>query len=194
MKKNSEFLTITPDMKESVNYISLVETSDHYIGKKMFPNSLGIFDTIIGNVISIQRFMQYVSIDRFPSKYLLQKNLTRKDVAFISGLNTLDLPNYWAIMCYAVCCKVQSNKKLIKALYDNKLPLTIALNRKDEMLGEEMLVNFTKQGNYLAIVRSIEELIKANEFVPAKIKALIDFYKNDKDLDLWAGTKNLVAR
>ena len=194
MKKNSEFLKITPDMKEGIDYISLVEQSNHYIGKKLYPNSLGTFDTIIGNVISIQRFMQYVSIHRFPSKYLLQKNLNRKDVALITSLTTLDLPNYWALMCYALCCKVQSNKKLKHALKTNTLPLTIVLNKKDEILEEETLVNFTKQGNYLAIVRSVEELIKEDKFTPADIKNLIDFYKQEKDLDLWAGTKDLLNR
>lgn len=192
LKKDSSFMEITDDMKEGKDYISLVDQSATLLGRALATTNRYKFDTVIGRVLSISKFMQYISTKDFPSRFLLKHNYSRDDNTLISKLETLELPNYWAAMAYATCCRIAQDDKVKNLLKENKLPLTIVryeLRNKyipDEI--EPKLIKYTKLGNYLAIVRDIEILLKNDLFTEENITTLVDFYKTDKDLEVFSGS------
>ena len=161
-------------LEEGKDYISLVADSKHILGRALSINYNYVFKTLIGDVRGIGRFMQYVS---------------NKDLGIIKKLPTLKLPNYWAIMAYALCTRVSQDPKLQKWLKENTLPLTIAKwevrNKYVEELSKPVYVNVTQLANYLNIVRDIEKLLKEDRFVTDEVIKLINSYKYDKKVSVF---------
>jgi len=113
-------------LEESRDYISLVADSKHILGRALSINYNYVFKTLIGDVRGIGRFMQYVSTKGYPYRLVMKGQFSNKDLGIIKKLPTLKLPNYWAIMAYALCTRVSQDPKLQKWLKENTLPLTIA--------------------------------------------------------------------
>lgn len=191
-KKDSSFIELTDDMEEGVDYISLVDQSNTLLGRALATTNRYKFDTVIGRVLSISKFMQYISTKDFPSRFLLKHNYSKKDNILISQLETLELPNYWSAMAYVTCCRISQDEKVMELLKENTLPLTIARyevrNKYIPDKIEPNIINYTKLGNYLAIVRDIETLLKNYLFTEENITSLVDFYKSNKDLETFSGS------
>ena len=67
---DSKFLEITPDMEEGRDYISLSTLSKSPLGRSLALGYNRKMNTVIGEVKSIRRFMEYVSTRN------IRKNLT----------------------------------------------------------------------------------------------------------------------
>jgi len=110
----------------------------------------------------------------------------------------LKLPNYWAIMAYALCTRVSQDPKLQKWLKENTLPLTIARwevrNKYVEELSKPVYVNVTQLANYLNIVRDIEKLLKEDRFVTDEVIKLINGYKYDQKVSVFHNAIREVPR
>ena len=187
-QNNPEFPVVT-DLEEGKDYISLVAGSKHILGRALSINYNYVFKTLIGDVRSIGRFMQYLSTRGYPYRLVMKGQFSNKDLAIIKKLPTLKLPNYWAIMAYALCSRVSQDPKLQKWLKENTLPLTIARwevrNKYVEELSQPVYVNVTKLGNYLNIVRDIEKLIKEDKFGNEEIINLINSYRLDTSVSVF---------
>nr|DAN55971.1 MAG TPA: hypothetical protein [Caudoviricetes sp.] len=176
-------------LEEGKDYISLVADSKHILGRALSINYNYVFKTLIGDVRGIGRFMQYVSTKGYPYRLVMKGQFSNKDLGIIKKLPTLKLPNYWAIMAYALCTRVSQDPKLQKWLKENTLPLTIARwevrNKYVEELSKPVYVNVTQLANYLNIVRDIEKLLKEDRFVTDEVIKLINSYKYDKKVSVF---------
>lgn len=176
-------------LEEGKDYISLVADSKHILGRALSINYNYVFKTLIGDVRGIGRFMQYVSTKGYPYRLVMKGQFSNKDLGIIKKLPTLKLPNYWAIMAYALCTRVSQDPKLQKWLKENTLPLTIARwevrNKYVEELSKPVYVNVTQLANYLNIVRDIEKLLKEDRFVTDEVIKLINSYKYDKKVPVF---------
>ena len=133
--------------------------------------------------------MQYLSTKGYPYRLVMKGQFSNKDLGIIKKLPTLRLPNYWAIMAYALCSRISQDSRLQRWLKENTLPLTIARwevrNKYVEELSQPVYVNVTKLGNYLNIVRDIEKLIKEDKFTNEEIISLIKSYKLDTSVPVF---------
>nr|DAQ18599.1 MAG TPA: hypothetical protein [Caudoviricetes sp.]DAR60932.1 MAG TPA: hypothetical protein [Caudoviricetes sp.] len=185
-------------LEEGKDYISLVADSKHILGRALSINYNYVFKTLIGDVRGIGRFMQYVSTKGYPYRLVMKGQFSNKDLGIIKKLPTLKLPNYWAIMAYALCTRVSQDPKLQKWLKENTLPLTIARwevrNKYVEELSKPVYVNVTQLANYLNIVRDIEKLLKEDRFVTDEVIKLINGYKYDQKVSVFHNAIREVPR
>ena len=195
---DSKFLEITPDMEEGRDYISLSTLSKSPLGRSLALGYNRKMNTVIGEVKSIRRFMEYVSTRNYPTKYLLQSKLKSSDIREIARLDTLTLPNYWGILAYITCKRVKEDKRVTELLKENTLPLTIVQwvepdKEFKKLEGNKLcLANVDKLAMYLAIIRDIEMYNKANLFYGENITELVEFYKKEKDLSLFEGSSLIL--
>lgn len=195
LTKNTKFLNLTKDDQEGVTYISLTPQSSVLLGRALASTNNFKFNTVIGPVRTISGFMQCISTKDFPKDLLLKSRYKEKDIKLISSLTTLNLVNYWAAMAYATCSRVQQDEELVKWLKGVDIPFTIVRWEKGSgsLSDQEYLVNVTRLRVYLAIVRDITALIKADDFNDVSIEELINFYKDDKEAHVFEGA-DLIYR
>jgi hypothetical protein len=188
MLNKIEFPDIT-GQEEGKDYISLVSESNHILGRALSINYNYLFKTLIGDVRSIGRFMQYISTKDYPYRLLMKGQFSNKDLGIIKKLPTIKLPNYWAIMAYAVCSRVNQDPKMQKWLRENTLPLTIAKwvvrDKYVPELSEPVYMNITKLGNYLNIVNDIQKLLKEDKFTDTNVIDLINSYKVEPNVSVF---------
>lgn len=188
MLNKIEFPDIT-GQEEGKDYISLVSESNHILGRALSINYNYLFKTLIGDVRSIGRFMQYISTKDYPYRLLMKGQFSNKDLGIIKKLPTIKLPNYWAIMAYAVCSRVNQDPKMQKWLRENTLPLTIAKwvvrDKYVPELSEPVYMNITKLGNYLNIVNDIQKLLKEDRFTDTNVIDLINSYKVEPNVSVF---------
>lgn len=188
MLNKIEFPDVT-GKEEGKDYISLVSESNHILGRALSINYNYLFKTLIGDVRSIGRFMQYISTKDYPYRLLMKGQFSNKDLGIIKKLPTIKLPNYWAIMAYAVCSRVNQDPKMQKWLRENTLPLTIAKwvvrDKYVPELSEPVYMNITKLGNYLNIVNDIQKLLQEDKFTDANVIDLINSYKVDHKVSVF---------
>lgn len=176
-------------LEEGKDYISLVAESKSQLGRSLSVNYNYLFRTVIGDVRSMGRFIQFVSTKYYPNRLVTKGQFSNKDLGIIRKLPTIKLPNYWAIVAYVICTRVAQDSKLQKWLKENKLPLTIAKyavrNKYVPEFSTPVLMNITKLGTYLDIVRNIEKLLKEDRFNDESITELIKSYKSVKHLGVF---------
>nr|DAR18478.1 MAG TPA: hypothetical protein [Caudoviricetes sp.] len=193
-KSDTSFIPITPNMVEGKDYIAISTISKHKLGRALAIGYTTNFKTVAGNVVSVKRFMEYIGMKDYPTKYLMQSKMKTADIRAVNKLETVDVPNYWAILTYAVCKRIQKDLGVQKMIKENTLPYTIVKwDKIDEELqsiegDKKCLVNMEKYATYLGIIRDIESLIKSDTFNTETISNLIEYYKRDKNLDLFHGT------
>lgn len=195
MLNKIEFPDVT-GKEEGKDYISLVSESNHILGRALSINYNYLFKTVIGEVRSIGRFMQYISTKDYPYRLLMKGQFSNKDLGIIKKLPTIKLPNYWAIMAYAICSRVAQDSKMQKWLKENTLPLTIAKwvvrDKYVPELSEPIYMNITKLGNYLSIVKDIEKLLKEDRFTDENVIDLINSYKVDTTVSVFEKARLVV--
>lgn len=195
--KKVKFLEITEDMVEGKDYINISVDSSTSLGKLLSPYHKYKFKTVAGDVRSISKFMQYISTEGFPQNLAMKPRLNKSDVADITKLKTLNIPNYWAILCYCACERIKQDPTLQDLLKSNNLPLTMVVKEKipsevtDLTKASVCIRNVTKYGYYLEIVRDIEKLLKDDNFNKDNITSLIESYKK-VDVDLFEGTSLIL--
>nr|DAO50759.1 MAG TPA: hypothetical protein [Caudoviricetes sp.] len=193
LKKDSEFLPLTPDMVEGKDYIALSSNSDTILGRALSFNNPRKFKTFIGEVSGIRRFVDFIGYSYLPISFLLKGKYTKEDNELIKTKTRLELSNYWAVVCYAVCERIRQDKQLQIMIRNNTLPWTIVYWRKnpavlEEITQDRLCVNQIKLGEYLAMLRDIEILIKNNKFNKVGIAELIKHYMKNPEADLFEGS------
>lgn len=192
-KRDTSFIPIDASLVEGKDYINISNSSSTELGRSLSMYFNKSFHTMVGNVLSIKKFLQYVSTEGYPYELLIRRKFTSEDKELLRGLKTISLPNYWSIACYVTCTRVLQDPKLQKLIYNNKLPFTIIDTiQKDKtgisISGAANTVNVFKLANYLAIIRDIENLIKSDSFNTNTIEAMVDWYRDNKEQSTFAGT------
>lgn len=134
--------------------------------------------------------MQALMIPGFPLE-LVHKRLTFKDFNRIpKNVRPVSLPNYYALLAYAFCQRVMSDKELQQMLKENTVPLTsYTVNKNKKFFNKTITVtemNYSL-GKYVGIIRYVEKLIKEDKFKTKEINKFIESVKDAPDKDLLDG-------
>ena len=196
---DNSFLLVKNDMEESRDYISLWSGSKSVLGRALSYTNPRRFNTFIGEVSGIRRFVVYLSTKDLPISFLLKGKYTKEDHELVRSKESLSLTNYWAVVAYALIERIRNDKKLQEMIYENTLPFTAITWKKTPSIlnnvpNMKVGVNNIRLANYLAIIRNIETLIKNDMFTSANMKELIKFHMVNKDVDIFDGSIILNGR
>lgn len=196
---DNSFLLVKNDMEEGRDYISLWSGSKSVLGRALSYTNPRRFNTFIGEVSGIRRFVVYLSTKDLPISFLLKGKYTKEDHELVRSKESLSLTNYWAVVAYALIERIRNDKKLQEMIYENTLPFTAITWKKTPSIlnnvpNMKVGVNNIRLANYLAIVRNIEALIKNDMFTSANMKELIRFHMVNKDVDIFDGSIILNGR
>ena len=196
---DNSFLLVKNDMGEGRDYISLWSGSKSVLGRALSYTNPRRFNTFIGEVSGIRRFVVYLSTKDLPISFLLKGKYTKEDHELVRSKESLSLTNYWAVVAYALIERIRNDKKLQEMIYENTLPFTAITWKKTPSIlnnvpNMKVGVNNIRLANYLAIIRNIETLIKNDMFTSANMKELIKFHMVNKDVDIFDGSIILNGR
>ena len=191
------------DKQDGVDFININMHSTSELGKRLH-TGYGYPFTLCGNltVNSIKTFISFITRTEFPHYLLTKRKWEHEDTEKVSKERVYPR-NYWALVAWAVCSRVRNDKYLIKLLKENEAPFTAFsmleeesfLDGKESMGIKNVKMNYGL-ATYVAIIRNISDMIKANEFETNKIKAFINDCKQYPDEDIFAGipehARNLI--
>lgn len=176
--------------EDGVHFINVDIRSTSELGRKVSMVYSKPFNTIIGRVSSIRMFANAITIPGFPMDLLGKFKYTKEDMLRIPKDSVTKVPNYWALIAYAFCEKVKADPILKKLLTENELPFSgIAGNKEVDFFNTKLLIekpNY-KLGKYIAIIRIVSEMLKANKFTEIDIKDFIIKCKDVPEVDLLEG-------
>lgn len=190
------------DKVDGVDFININMRSDSELGRKLhtgYNHPFALFAGI-GAVSNIKTFISFITRVEFPLYLLTKKKWEPEDVAKVSQERVYP-KNYWALVAWAVCSRIRNDAYLIKLLKENELPFTAftlieeesLLEGKDDMGGKQVKMNYGL-ATYIAIIRNISDMIKADEFETSKIKSFIESCKQYPDEDIFAGLPERVRK
>ena len=165
----SKLNTLTLGEKEGDRLINVSNKSETELGRFLSPLHTSNTRLYCGKVAKLKTFMEAIRTPNFPPEYLAKNYISKEDMNALPK-ERVDVPNYWAIVAYAVVERVKQDKKLITMLKENTLELT-ALDRPKPViiLGKEYMDKTIssvclKLVPYVSILRHIELMIKEEKF------------------------------
>lgn len=153
--------------KEGIDHINISLKSNHMIGKLLSPMFNHMFKTFLGYTCNIQQFLYAVTKPGYDMKYLTKQRVSREEKEKIIKMETIKLPNYYALVAYALCEMIKQNIKLQTMLKNNNLQLTYYLVHKKPRIMD------THMERYLNICIYIQYMIKNNIFNQEHIEYFI---------------------
>lgn len=189
LKNNSKLSLLNKGEKEGERLINVSPKSHTLLGKMLSPITTSNTILFCGRVGSIKTFMEAIKTPDFPTDYLTKPFLLSAEIEKIPR-KKVRLPNYWALVAYAVVERVKQDKKLISLLKANTLELTALEKDKEvDLFGKKFVVPraHEKLGFYIAIVRCIEKMIKDGTFdSKEKVDEFILECRDDIEKDIFA--------
>lgn len=167
--------------------INVDHRSTNELGKMLSPLFPISVSTIFGTIGTIKNFMDFIAIPGYPREILALKKFGPKEIKSIPKTR-IAVPNYWAIVAYAICQRVKTNVKLISMIKKNTLPYTSYEKLEPGMFFDKEVLMSTpniKMGRYLAIIRHIEKMIKADNFNDDAILKFIMDCRDDTSKDIF---------
>lgn len=161
------------------------------LGKLLALDNVQTFNTFFGKVNSMRSYLDYITIPNYPVKFLTQVPQLKQDYRSIQKDKRVSLPNYYSLVALGLIYKIKSNTRLQKLMKKNKLPYTALTKRKQsELWGKVVSVTGidNKLGNYVAIIRLLEEMLKDGTFYQDdKIEEFVNKCKSSPEEDIFAG-------
>lgn len=158
---------------EGINHININLKSNHIIGRLLSPMYNHMFKTFLGYTCNIQQFLYAVTKPCYPIECLVKQRMSYKEIEKIKNMETIKLPNYYALLAYALCEIIKQNIRLQNMLKNNNLQLTYYLVRKKTNIMNRYMTR------YLNICLNIEKLIKNNIFNQEHIDYFISKCRED---------------
>lgn len=152
--------------KEGERFINISTKSTVMLGRLLSPFHTSNTRLFCGKVAKIRGFMQAIKTPNYPVN-LLSVSVISQEQAKSIPREVVVLPNYWALVAYAVVERVKQDKELIKMLKENTLEFTCLDAPKEKELHGAKFVYSTvskKMGVYVSIIRHIELMIKEGTF------------------------------
>lgn len=190
LKNESKLVALGFGEKEGEKIINISPKSTTELGRLLSPLTPSFTRLFCGKVACIKTFMEAIRTPGFPTNFLGKAHLSSEEVLSIPKKKVI-LPNYWALVAYAVVERIRQDKKLMGLLKTNTLTLT-SLNKDKvtEFFGKKITcsVVHNKMAMYVAIVRHIELMIKSDEFMDkAKTDEFILKCRDDETKDIMEG-------
>lgn len=181
-------------LDEGKTHINIDTSSKTELGKRLswwYPIHT---ETVFGKVGTFQLFSWFITKPDFPKEWLNNNSLRKADIIRVKKMKTVNVPNYWALVCYVFIQRLLQEPKneCLYMLRDNKLPLTTYSSKyMPEKYTSTQDVEITKLNKslakYVAIIRQVELMIKTDRFVQSNFEWLITQCKFDKSKDLLDG-------
>lgn len=190
------------DWVDGVNFINISMKSKSELGRRLhsgYNHAFALFGGL-GACSSVRTFIGFITHEEFPEYLLTKKRWEPEDSAKVSKEKVFP-KNYLALLAFAICSRIRNDAAVIKMLKENTLPFTAFKEMEEESLLEgkdDMGAKFRDltygMAAYIAIIRNIEELIKADKFDNANMKKLINDCKAYPDEDIFAGLPSRVLK
>ena len=167
--KTSKLNTMALGEKEGERLINVSNRSEIELGRFLSPLHTSNTRLYCGKVAKLKTFMEAICTPNFPLEYLSKTYISSEDMKSLPKAK-VDLPNYWAIVAYAVVERVRQDKKLISMLKENTLELTALDKPKPVIILGKEYMDKTISGvckklvPYVSILRHIELMIKEEKF------------------------------
>lgn len=180
------------DGKEYINIGIACKTS---LGNKLRitnPLKLTLFGHRIG---SMSNFMDCLNIEGYPMDLLANPKPTREDIKKITSLNKIQVPNFLAILAFALSERIKIDAPLQEEIMKNELPYVYLTKRKEiNLFGKSAaLTNQYLHNNsmafYLAILEGLVRLLKANQYTRPMVMEYVNLWIKDPNSDLLAGVR-----
>lgn len=173
---------------DDLEYINVAKSSDDELGKMLAPGYGYTFNTVFGSIGNVRNGMELITTPNYPMYLISKKQLTRKDIESIPS-KKINLPNYWAIVAYLLCSRVQADTDLIEAIAKNELEYTSVYIKSTSAMGitGAVVSPNLKMGRYLGIIRGISKMIKNNTFEDSDILNFVNLCKDQNNKPLFDG-------
>lgn len=154
--------------EECIN-ISLKSTSE--LGRMLSPKWSSSIRMDFGTFGSINNFMDYISIPNYPAKFKTKPFISVKELEGLEKRKSV--PNFYALVAWAVATRISKDKYLQKLMIENTLPYTsMILRRVKDIENPEHKkiipdINL-KMGRYVGIIRTIANDLKNGETIDDK--------------------------
>ena len=93
-------------------YINVSKYSDSKLGKVLSPGHPVSIKTLLGVVGTLRSAMVYIVTPNYPSNLLAKRSLKRFERNKIPK-QTIDVPNYWAVVTYLLCLRIKEDQEVI---------------------------------------------------------------------------------
>ena len=152
--------------KEGTRLIDISVKSNNILGRLLSPRHTSNTRLFCGKVGKISNFIQAIKTPGYPIELLPKSRLSEAEFKSIPK-TMVSLPNFWALVAYAVVERVKQDKVLIDMLKANTLEFTsLEPPTEKELLGAKIVYSSVskRMGAYVAIIRNIELMIKEGTF------------------------------
>lgn len=183
---------VTSIQKDGVDYINIFRDSDSELGRRLAPGYVMKFTTFLGITLTMKSFMSAISIKGYPLELLniASSKAHAKKLNELKKLEKVNVPNYWALVAYALCEKVRADKKLQELMRNNKAPYTAYnVTKTSTLLGKSIVTSLpnNSMGKYVAICTYITKMLQDNKFEDKDIQEFIEQCKEAPDKDILDG-------
>ena len=150
------------------------------------------FELIFGNVISIQRAIDYaVNASLLPS-HLMQRKYTPPRT---SSKNHLYIPNFWAYVGYVIIERIRQSDELKMIYLQDKPLVNVSIKKTNTFKGTVSTITPNVADKmYTGIIRAVIDVIRrtkdlSNEEQVEALNALLFDLKKDKEKSVFAGMR-----
>lgn len=152
--------------KEGDRLINISTKSNTLLGRLLSPHHTSNTRLFCGKVAKLKNFMQAIKTPGYPIDLLAKSIPTAEEFKSIPR-QMVSLPNYWALVAYAVVERIKQDKALADMLKANTLEFTcLDAPKEKELHGAKLVYSSVsrKMGAYVSIIRNIELMIKEGTF------------------------------
>lgn len=187
---SSKLSNLNRGEQEGERLINVSPKSKTELGKALSPLTPTSTKLFCGEVGCIKTFMQAIKNKNFPLEFLPKRRINYSELAKIPKSKSM-VPNYWALVAYAVVERIKQDKKTAEMLKMNTLELTCLGEPRDaEFFGSIIKISNVniKMALYISILRNIEIMLKEDRFYKKEeIDKFIIACKDDPDADILEG-------
>lgn len=174
-------LNHVPVAIDGVTYVNIDHKSDSELGKRLSPLYPIAVKTMFGNIGTIKNFMDFIATPGYPYELLSMKKFGSNEIKRVPR-NRKSVPNYWAIVAYALCERIRTDSKLVELMQANTDPYTSFSKLKPGTFFDKeisMSIPNIKMSRYLSIIRHIEQFIKEDKLNDETILSFINLCRDD---------------
>lgn len=177
--------------KDGEEFINISLTGKTELGRFFSLTDCQHFHTFLGRTNSIGGFIDAITNPSFDLSLLSKKFITREDAAAYVKAPKVTVTNYWSLVAYAVCCKVDKYKHIQELMKKNNLLYTSIGKPKETDLFNQYTIKInsirTDMVNFVAIVQLIEQMVKEDRFTKENIEKFCLDLRRDPTKDLLDG-------
>lgn len=180
---------ITGEMVEGKDYINIFRGSDTELGRRLSLGFTNKFNTFLGVTMTMKGFMMAIRVKGYPIHLVSKTRIKPSDFNFNTARSS-KVPNYWALVAYALCEKVKADGKLRALMKANELPYTsFEVTKTQQFFNKTIQTTVPKNtmGKYIGICTHVGKMLKEGKFTEEGIKEFIEACKERPDKDLLDG-------